>query len=162
MPQLQLDHKYLDSISDELDTTDSDDEVDRLLRHLSNDALFGLQLRMTPIEFAIRTIQKRSGIADAPSVASDETVKTNNTSLRVNPMSQLPCHGPVMEEQHQENPKVPDTAPEVQEDEIGDDNRQEAPTCVMAKHKPIDSERLRPYLAFLPLRVIQETMKRTT
>ena len=131
--------------------------MDRLLRHLDNDALFGLQLQMTPIEFAIHTIQKQSGIADMSSVASGETVKTSNTSLKANPMSQLPCNGPVMEG----NPKVLDTTPEVQEDEVGDDNRQEAPTCVIAKHKPMDNECLCPYLAFLPLQVIQETMKWT-
>ena len=55
---LQLDHVYLDTLSaDEHDPSEVvDDQVDAFLNHLDNDALFGLQLRMSPVEFAVHTM----------------------------------------------------------------------------------------------------------
>ena len=50
--------------------------------------------------------------------------------------------------------KIPDSMDETKE--------QQAPTVIIAKHKVEDAEKLRPYLAYLPIKVIQETLKRTT
>ena len=102
-------------------------------------------------------------------------------------MTQTPCLGPIKEEDAQPQsintlfppthkvtkPSGPGTAilfpnpgteidPEVPNDAMDENNTQENPTCVVPRHKVEDVERLRPYFAFLPSRVIQETLKRTT
>ena len=164
---LQLDHAYLDTLSADEHVSVVEDEVDAFLNHLDNDALFGLQLRMSPIEFAIHTIQKRSQQVDTPSTCSEETVKTSNVgSATAMPTVSLPCKGPVLsDETTGKVPSTPKTTgepePEVPE-EIEDPKPQEAPTVIVAKHNTEDAEKLRPYLAYLPIRVIKETLKRTT
>ena len=162
---LQLDHAYLDTLS--VDEHTQQDDVDAFLNHLDNNALFGLQLRMSPIEFAIYTIQKRSQGTDTLSTCSTNTVKTSNTSRKTAiPTVSLPCKGPILSNDDNSTknvPKSPALSGELEiSEEIEEPKSQEAPTVIVAKHKTEDAEKLRPYLAFLPIRVIKETLKRTT
>ena len=48
------------------------------------------------------------------------------------------------------------------EDQFDETGEQMAPNVIVGKHKVDDPEMLRPYLAYLPLQVIRETLKRTT
>ena len=84
---LELDHTYLDSLCDDYQP-DSPDEVDIFLSHLNNDELFGLQLRMTPIEFAINTIQSHSMDSADSVTGSEVTTPTSNCST---PTPNLQC-----------------------------------------------------------------------
>ena len=145
---------------------ESESEVDCFLNHLDNDTLYGLQLRMTPVEYAIHVILSRNQTAavnDSESASSDTTVRADNrTQTETN---DRPGLGNLWETTKQTPQQTTGTVnlgnePEVLVDD--DSLPQNAPTCVIAKHKEEDPEKLRPYLAFLPRQVILETLKRTT
>ena len=89
---LKLNHSRLESES----------EIDRFLNHLDNDTLLGLQLRMTPIEYAIHVIQSRNQIAsanDSESLGSTETVTTDNHSTN-RPIPTTDEMEPLIDDEH--------------------------------------------------------------
>ena len=110
---------------------DSESSVDRFLNHLDYDTLTGLQRRLSPVEYAIHVICSRnqeSFVNDGSVSSSAETEPVDNRNPQNEP------------------------APTSEMEPIIDDETlpQTAPTCVIAKHKEEDPEKLRPYLAYLP------------
>ena len=153
---------FLDAFMDATELTNAkpQDELDRFLNHLDMDTLFGLKERMNPFEYAIHTIQKRHNEqVDDASTSSDHTTKTSNKSVE----RRTVCKGPILEPEgtHVSHAPTHNIPPEPDPD-MDETKEQNAPTVVVAKHKTEDAERLRPYLAFFPIKVIQETLKRTT
>ena len=127
------------------DLLNSVDPVDIFLNHLDNDHLFGLQYRLSPIEYAIHCIKKRCEDPDGQSTATQVTDNTSSNKGKTPPNS--------TNKQHEMEPL---------EDQFDVTGEQLAPNVIVGKHKVDDPEKLRPYLGYLPLQVIRETLKRTT
>ena len=110
---LQLDHARLES-----ETT-----ADRFLNHLNYETLTGLQHRLSPIEYAIHAIctrSQRSLVNDGQLISLDTTVTTDNQTPQGTPPAPTKLDATIDKE----------TLP------------QTAPTCVIAKHKEEDPEKL--------------------